>query len=75
MKRFEQPLLGSELKKQTDNAEGQYQQINDDIKKLAIKDDKEPTIKKYERLNLICNRDFIFYKFYDINKFHQSSFL
>ena len=30
---------------------------------------KKPEFKKYKELNLVCNNNFIFYKYHDMNKF------
>ena len=64
------------MKKQTSIVEKQCQSFHDDdaVKKQTIKNDKEPTIKKYNRSNKIYNRDFTFSEFNDINKFHSFSF-
>ena len=53
IKRFEYSLLGKELKVQTDIPKKQYQTLD----KIYESDEtKEPTIKKYNRSNLIHNR-------------------
>ena len=73
IKRLENSSLGSELKKKTSIAKKQYQRY-DDTKELTTKDDKEKSIGKHNRSNLIYNRDFTFYKFNDINKCHKVFF-
>ena len=46
----------------------------DDTKELTTKDDKEKSIEKHNRSNLIYSWDFFFYKFNDIDRFHKVSF-
>ena len=60
IKRFEYSILGSKFKKQTKIVEKQYER-------------PKPTIKEYNRSNLIYNRDFTFYEFSDIGKFCKLS--
>ena len=52
IKRLENSSLGSELKKKTSIAKKQYQRY-DDTKELTTKDDKEKSIEKHNRSNLI----------------------
>ena len=67
MKRFQYSLLGSELKKQTNIAEKQYQRFDDGGEALTIKKgDKALPIKKYNRSNFIYNPGFTVYKFRDV---------
>ena len=73
IKGFEYLLIGSKLKNQTIIAEKQYQKF-EGVEELTTKNNKEPTIKKYNRSNLIYNEKFTFYECNDINKFHKLSF-
>ena len=67
MKRFESSPLGSELIKQTNIAEKQYQRFDDGGEALTIKKgDKALPIKKYNRSNFIYNPGFTVYKFRDV---------
>ena len=63
-------LLDSELKKQTDTAKTQYQGL-DKVYKLENgerinNDDKKPTLKKYNKSNLIYDSNHTFYKYHNI---------
>ena len=60
MKRFECPLLGKELKKQTSVAEKRYQKLDDTYEFDKIIKKKKPSFKKYKVLNLIYSSKYIF---------------
>ena len=68
MKRFGYPPLGKELKMQNDIANKQYQKLDNHcvfdkmIKKEAL------TFKNYNKLNLIYNCKYGFYKYYSESK-------
>ena len=72
IKRFENSPLGSELKKQTDIAEKQYKKLDNTYEFDRIKKEK-PTIKKYNRSNLIYNSKCSFYEYYNIKHFNSVS--
>ena len=67
MKIFDYSLLDKELKEQTDIVKKQYQQFDKDIEFDKTIKNKKPTIKKYNRSNLICTSKFSFYEYYNIN--------
>ena len=72
MKRFEYSRLGKELKTQTDIARKQYQWLN---KIFKPNEKEEPTLKKYNKSNLIYNTKYSFYKYHpDGKKFDKLSF-
>ena len=68
IKIFEWPSLGSELIKQTDITEKQYQEL-DKVHRFDI----ELIIWKYNKSNLVYNTVHSFYKYYDISKFNKLS--
>ena len=72
MKKFEYSLLGKELKKQSSVAEKQYQIFDNDYEFDIIKKE-EPTIKKYNRSNLIYHTKFKFYGYYNIPQINTMS--
>ena len=80
MKRFEYSLLDKKLKKETDIAKKQYEQLNNlfkfDKKEEPITIQKEKqTIKQYKKSYLIYNSKHSFYKYYhDSKKFTNLSF-
>ena len=67
------PHLGKELKTQTDIANKQYQKLDKMIKKEAL------TLKNYNKLNLIYNCKYSFYKYYSERKnliiFYSNQFM
>ena len=70
--------LGSDLKKKTEIAKKQYQRL-DKVYEFDKQDDnktinKKPTIKKYDRSNLIYSYKHNFYKYHDIKKINSLSF-
>ena len=68
IKIFEWSSLGSELIKQTDITEKQYQEL-DKVHRFDI----ELIIWKYNKSNLVYNTVHSFYKCYDISKFNKLS--
>ena len=65
MKRFDYSPLGKELKAQTDFAKKQYRGL---IKFFRSNEKEKPTLKKYNKSDLICNSKYSFYKYYRDNK-------
>ena len=64
--------LGKKLKAQTDIAKKQYQGLN---KFFTSDEKKEPTLKKYNKSDLIYNNKYSFYNNYrDSKKFDKLSF-
>lgn len=80
IKRFKYSSLGSELKKQIDFVQKQYQGLDKTFifnKKEAHKTNenhKKLTVKKYKKLDLIYDSKQNFYKYHDIKKFNSLSF-
>ena len=73
MKKIEYPLLGKEIKAQTDIAKTQYQRLN----KFFKSDEKEQpaTIRKKNKSDLIYESKYSFYKYYrNCKKFDNLSF-
>ena len=74
IKRFKYSSLGSELKKQIDFVQKQYQGLDKTFifnKKEAHKTNenhKKLTVKKYKKLDLIYDSKQNFYKYHDIKK-------
>ena len=67
MKRFEYSLLGKKLKTQTDIANKQHQKLDNTFEfDKRIKKEK-PTLKKYNRSNVIYSSKYRFYEYYNIN--------
>ena len=64
MKRFEYSPLGKKLKAQTDIAKKKYQKVDETHKfyEAINKNDEKPTLKKYNKLDLIYNSNYNFYK-------------
>ena len=68
IKIFEWSSLDSELIKQTDTTEKQYQEL-DKVHRFDI----ELILWKYNKSNLVYNTVHSFYKYYDISKFNKFS--
>ena len=66
IKRFEYSPLGKELKKQTSIAEKRHQKLHNNYEFLRIKKEK-PTIKKYNRSNIIYSSKFSFHEYNTTN--------
>ena len=67
MKRFEYALLGKELKAQNDIAKIQYQKLDNTFEFDKIIKKEEAKFKNYNKLNLIYNSKYSFYKYYRKN--------
>ena len=67
IKRFEYSSLDKELKTQTDNAKRQYQKFDKHFEFGKTIKKGKPTIKKYNRSNLIYSSKYIFYEYYNTN--------
>ena len=88
IKRFKYSPLGSKLKRQSHIEGKQYQGLikvykfdkkegNETIKKIKKEhknDDKKPTVKEYNRSNLIYNSNHNFYKYCNVKKIDNLSF-
>ena len=74
LKRFEFSLLGKTLKAQTDSAKKKYQILNKTFESDKIIKKKTPTVKKYNRSNLIYDSKYSFYPYYNIKNFNSLSF-
>ena len=73
LKRFEYSPLGKELKAQTDIAKKHYQKLDNTFEfDKTIKKEK-PTLKKYNRSNLIYDSKCSFYPHYKIKNFNSLS--
>ena len=78
--RSEYLSLGNKLKKQIDIVGKQYRWLNkvyeldkkESDETINKDDDKTPTIKKYNKSNLIYNSNHSFYKYQNFNKFDIS---
>ena len=73
MKIFEYFSMGKELKAQTDIAKKQYQKFDDTYEFDKITKKGKPEIKKYNRSNLIYDRKYSFYPYYDIKNLNDMS--
>ena len=69
MIRFEYSPLRKELKVQTDIAKKQYQKLDDAFEFDKIIKKEKPTLKKYNRSNLINDSKYSFYPYYNIKNF------
>ena len=78
MKRFEYSLLGEELKKQTSDAEKQFQSFdkvfNNDETEEPVKIKKEAPLTTNE-LSLFYNSKYSFIEFKTVGKYMDDSFL
>ena len=85
IKRFKYSPLGSKLKRQSHIEGKQYQGLikvykfdkkegNETIKKEHKNDNEKPTVKEYNRSNLIYNSNRSFYKYYNVKKIDNLSF-
>ena len=73
MKKIEYPLLGKEIKTQTDIAKTQYQRLNAFFK--SDKKEEPVTITKKNKSDLIYESRYSFYKYYlNSKKFDNLSF-
>ena len=61
------------MKKQTDIAQKQYNILDNTNKFDRIIKKEKPTVKKYNRSNLIYDNKHSFYEYYDIKKFNSHS--
>ena len=57
-------LLDKELKAQTDITKTQYQKLDDIYEFDKIIKTEKPTLGNYNKLELILNSNYIFYKYY-----------
>ena len=73
MKRFEYSSLGKELRAQTDIAKKQYKKLDDTYEFDKIIKKEKPAFKKYKRSNLIHNRKYSFYEYYNIKNSNSLS--
>ena len=73
MKRFEYSSLGKELRAQTDIAKKQYKKLDDTYEFDKIIKKEKPAFKKYKRSNLIYNRKYSFYEYYNIKNSNSLS--
>ena len=73
MKIFEYSPLGKELNKQTDIAKKQYQKLDDALEFDKIIRIEKPTLIKYDRSNVISNRKYSFYPYYNTKNFDSFS--
>ena len=66
MKRFEYSTLGKKLTPQTGIPKRKYQKVDETHKfyETINKNDKKPTLKKYNKLDLIYNSNYSFYRCY-----------
>ena len=71
LKRFEYSPLSRELKLQTSAAEKQYQKL-DHVFQSNKKEGKNEISRA--KSNIICSKDFTFYKYHNINKCDKRSF-
>ena len=75
MKRFKYSSLGKELKAQTDIAKKQYQKLDNTFGFEKIIKKEKPAFENYNKLNLIHNSEYSFYKSYhDSRNFDNLSF-
>ena len=73
MKRFEYLPLDKESKSQTDIAKRQYQKLYNTFEFDKIIKKEKPTLKKYNRWNLIYDSKYRFYPSYNIEDFNSFS--
>ena len=73
IKRFKYSLLGSDLTKQTDIAEKQHKRFDNTNEFDKIIKKEKPTVKKYNRSNLIYNSKHKFYEHCNIKKLNNPS--
>ena len=73
MKRFKYSPLGKELKAQTDIAKTLYQKLDDTFEFDKIIKKEKPTLKKYDRSNLIYDSKYSLYPYYNIKHFNSLS--
>ena len=75
MKRFKYSFLGKELKAQTDIAKKQYQKLDNTFGFEKIIKKEKPAFENYNKLNLIHNSEYSFYKnYHDSRNFDNLSF-
>ena len=74
LKRFEFSPLGKELKAQTDSAKRKYKKLDKTFEFDKIIKKEKPTVKKYNRSNLIYDSKYSFYPYYNIKNFNNLSF-
>ena len=67
MKRFEYSLLAKKLKTQTDIANKQHQKLDNTFEFDKRVKKEKPTLKKYNRSNVIYSSKYRFYEYYNIN--------
>ena len=75
MKRFEYSPLGKNLKSQIGIAKKQYQKLDDTYEFDKIIKKEKPIFKKYNRSNLIYDRKYCFYAYYNIKYFNRLSLM
>ena len=74
MKRFEYLPLGKELKAHIDIAKKQYQKLDCTSELDKVIEKEKLTLKMYNKLNVIYDNNFSFFKYYcDIKKFDNLS--
>ena len=73
MKRFEYLPLDKESKSQTDIAKRQYQKLDNTFEFDKVIKKEKPTLKKYNRWNLIYDSKYRFYPSYNIEDFNSFS--
>ena len=74
MKRFEYFPLGKELKAHIDIAKKQYQKLDCTSELDKVIEKEKLTLKMYNKLNVIYDNNFSFFKYYcDIKKFDNLS--
>ena len=61
------------MKKQTDIAEKQYKRLDKTYELDKIIKKEKPTVKKYNRSNLIYDSKYSFYEYYNIKNFNSLS--
>ena len=66
MKRFEYLPLGKKLTPQADITKKKYQKVDETHKcyETINKNDRKPTPKKYNKLDLTYNSNYSFYRYY-----------
>ena len=74
MKRFEYPLFGKELKKQTGVAKKQYQKLDNTCESDKIIKKVKPKLENYSKPNVIYDANHSFYKYYGVKKIDSLSF-
>ena len=73
IKKFEYSILDKELKAQIDIARKQYQNLDNTYEYDKIIKKEKPTLKKYNRSNLIYDSKYKFYPYYNIKNFGSLS--